>query len=528
MTSTTYKKVGIAAMIMMASVFLSRIIGVVREMVIANIGGVGGGVDAYQVAFVIPEILNHVVASGFLSISFIPIFSKYLTQGREEEGWRVFSLILVCFGSFLIILIGLAEIFADPLVSLFAPGLDSGPTKAAAVEMTRIVIPAQFFFFCGGLFMAVQFTKERFFLPALAPIFYNLGIIIGGVLLGPTLGMPGFAWGVLGGGFLGNFVVQYVGAQKAGLRFTWPNQVLHPDLKEYLRLTLPLMLGLTPVFSMEIFFRFFGSFLPTGSIASINYSLRIMSLLVGLCGQAIGTAVYPFMTRLVTEKKLQDANALLNSTLKYVTLSIPMCVMLMALRRETVFILFERGRFDAAATAATAQILLFLLPGAVAIATYTIVVRGFYAGRNTLFPAIFCTIGALLTLPCYLFGIKVMGAAGIGLAMSLSAFFQVILLYMVWNKRSHNQGSLGVYLSYFKMIGIGAGLFMLLEWLRPILSRGLDTDTIVGNLALFGLMGVIGSGLLMLIGHLFSIPEILEPTRRIGNKLSSAKVFNRN
>src|SRR5210317_692889 len=98
MTRSLTKKVGIASLIMMASVFLSRVIGLLREMVIAYIGGAGASVDAYQVAFVIPEILNHIVASGFMSVTFIPIFARYLTQDREYAGWKVFSIILNCFG----------------------------------------------------------------------------------------------------------------------------------------------------------------------------------------------------------------------------------------------------------------------------------------------------------------------------------------------------------------------------------------------------------------------------------------------
>jgi putative peptidoglycan lipid II flippase len=173
MPSSLTKKVGIAALIMMASVLLSRVIGLLRNMVIGYIGGASGAVDAYQVAFIIPEILNHVVASGFLSVTFIPIFSNYLVQNKEAEGWKVFSLIVTTFGAMLIVLIGIAFIFAPQLVALTAPGLKDTAQIASAVRMTRIILPAQLFFFLGGMLMAVQFTKERFKLPALAPLIYT-------------------------------------------------------------------------------------------------------------------------------------------------------------------------------------------------------------------------------------------------------------------------------------------------------------------------------------------------------------------
>ncbi|MBU0699104.1 MAG: murein biosynthesis integral membrane protein MurJ, partial [Proteobacteria bacterium] len=299
-----YKKVGLASVIMMASVFLSRLTGLVREQVIAYIGGIGGGVDAYQVAFIIPEILNHIVASGFLSVTFIPIFSNYLVRNQEEEGWRVFSLIFTGFGSLMLVLITIACVFAGEFIKLFAPGLDDPILMERAIKMTRIIMPAQFFFFSGGLFMAVQFAKEKFLIPALSPLLYNLGIICGGVLLGTRIGMEGFSWGVLAGAFIGNFLVQLWGAKKVGMRFTMAFDFRHPELLTYLRVTLPLMIGLTMTFSTEFLFRFFGSYLPRGNIASLNYGLRTMFMLVGFFGQAVGVASFPFMARLAAENKI--------------------------------------------------------------------------------------------------------------------------------------------------------------------------------------------------------------------------------
>ncbi|MEX1314824.1 MAG: lipid II flippase MurJ, partial [Desulfotignum sp.] len=118
-----FKKIGMASFIMMASVFASRVIGLVREMAIAWTGGTGAGVDAYQIAFALPEILNHVVASGFLSITFIPIFSRYVSQGREQKGFEVFALVFNGFGLILILGITGAMIWTSFFVRLLAPGI---------------------------------------------------------------------------------------------------------------------------------------------------------------------------------------------------------------------------------------------------------------------------------------------------------------------------------------------------------------------------------------------------------------------
>jgi putative peptidoglycan lipid II flippase len=519
MTRSLTKKVGIASLIMMVSVFLSRVVGLFREMVIAHIGGAGASVDAYQVAFVIPDILNHIVASGFMSVTFIPIFSRYLAANREEDGWKVFSIILNCFGCFLVVLIIVAFASAPQLIALIAPGLKNPSTIAIAVKMTRIILPAQLFFFAGGLLMAVQFSKERFFIPALAPLLYNLGIISGGILLGPWIGMEGFAWGVLIGALTGNLFVQFIGVRKTGLKYFFIFDLGHPDLRKYVFLTLPLMVGLTMTFSTEFFFRLFGSYLPEGSIAVLNFGLRIMLILVGLFGQAVGTASFPFLARLVAENKLNEMNRLLNHTLRFLALVIPFSVLLMVLRSEVVRIIFQRGKFDAAATALTAEVLMYLLVGAFAFAAYTIVVRGYFACQNTLFPALYGTIVVLLSIPLYLLGMNFLGVRGVALAVSLSGAFQVTVLYALWNKRSNNTGSRRVYTFYVKIMCFSAVMGIFLAWFKSSALFWIDSNTFQGSLMVSLLTGAVFLIILLTAGYGLKIKEVMELANRLARKL---------
>ncbi|RPH52250.1 MAG: murein biosynthesis integral membrane protein MurJ [Desulfobacteraceae bacterium] len=525
MSPGLYKKIGIASAIMMVSVFLSRVIGLFREMAIAFTGGAGGDVDAYQIAFVIPEILNHVAASGFLSITFIPIFSGYLAVKDEEEGWRVFSLIMTCFGSLLILFILAAMVLAPELVSVIAPGLRDPVIFSKAVRMTRIILPAQFFFFTGGLFMAVQFAKERFFVPALAPLLYNLGIIAGGILLGPYLGMEAFSWGVLGGAFIGNFILQYRGAKKAGMKYRISFDFRHPDFRKYLFLTLPLMFGLTMTFSTEFFLKFFGSFMPGGSIAALNYGLRIMFIMVGLFGQAVGTATYPFMAHLAAEKRLEEMNHLLNDTLRGLAAVVPFSVLAMVLRHEIVLIIFQRGRFDAAATELTSGILLFLLAGTFAFAAQTVVSRGFYAMQNTFFPAVFGTMSVLLSIPLYYYGMKVMGVNGIALALSLSAFIQVVILYAMWNRRSSNLHSRQVYLFFVKICLLSAVMGVLIEWFKENYLGGFDVASFSGSLLMVAFLSVLFAPIFVSAGYVFRIKEITDIADRLAGRLKKTRLF---
>lgn len=515
MNKPLHRKVGIAAVIMMGSVFLSRFLGLFRDMAIAYVGGLSGEVDAYHVAFLVPEILNHIVASGFLSVTFIPLFAVYLARQQEDEGWRIFSIILTCFGSLLLVLIAVGWLWAPALIDTVAHGRRDPQFRNLAVQMTRIIMPAQFFFFTGALFMAVQFAKERFAIPAFAPLIYNLGIIAGGIILGPWIGMQGFSWGVLIGAFVGNFVLQYWGARRAGMRFRILYDFRHPDLKKYIFLTLPLMLGLTMMFSMEIFMRYFGAFLPPGSIAGLLYGRTILFIPVGLFGQAVGMAAFPFMARLVAEQKIGEMNQLLNRVLRYLALVIPFAVLLMVLRHEVVRLLFQRGHFDANATALTATILIYLLPGAFALSSYTVVVRGYHATQNTLFPAIFGSVAVLLSLPLYWYATKSMGASGIALAVSCSAVFQVGLLYALWNSRSGNTAGRSVYLFYLKIILISAVIGIGLEWFKRSALGAIDSGSVTGSLAVCSIIAMAFIAMLLLVAYVFHIREITTSLDRV-------------
>jgi putative peptidoglycan lipid II flippase len=515
MDHSVYRKIGLASLIMMASVFLSRLFGFIRLMVIAYVGGRSAEVDAYQIAFVIPEILNHIIASGFLSITFIPIFSRYVATNREAQGWKVFSIILSSFGALLILLIAVGMLWAPDLVALIARGRTDPIFRLQVVRMTQIILPAQFFFFTGGLFMAVQFAKEKFFIPALAPLFYNLGIIGGGVLLGPRLGMEGFSWGVLIGAFVGNFGIQYWGARKVGMRYAPGFDLKHPDLKNYVKLTLPLMLGLTMFFSMEIFMKFFGSYLPPGSIADLEYSLRTMLLLVAFFGQAVGVASYPFMARLVAENKFAEMNQLLNNTLRYLSLVIPFSVLLMVLRYEVILMLLQRGKFDSGATGQTSVVLIFFMVGSFAFAANTIVPRAYYAMQDTVFPAIYGTVAVIVSIPLYLLGLDFFGTRGVALAVSLSGILQVLVLYMLWNKRTKNTGSREVFRTYIKMIFVSLLLGIFLAGFKLKILSAIDSTTFSGSLQVSLITGIVFICMLLLAGYFLKIREIREILDRL-------------
>ena len=184
--------------------------------------------------------------------------------------------------------------------------------------------------------------------------------------------------------------------------------------------------------------------------------------------------------RVVVEDKMQQLNELLNNTLRYLAVVIPFSILLMVLRHEVIQILFQRGKFDAAATGHTATVLIYMLVGSFAFAANTIVPRAYYATQDTLFPAIYGTLAVLLSVPLYLVGLNLMGAGGVALAASLSAILQVAALYAFWNRRSHNDGW-PVYSFYLKMTAFSVPLGLVLVKFRAILTNFIDSSTLIGS-----------------------------------------------
>src|SRR5580693_346348 len=231
-----HRRIAAATGIVMASVLLSRVLGFFRDWTLAHQMGSNAVTDAYNAAFTLPDFLNYLIAGGSLSVTFIPVFAKYAAEKREEEGWRVFSTVITVMGFVLIGLVLLGELFAPHIVNWIAPGF-SPPERARVVFLTRLMLPAQICFYQGSILSAVQYAKGQFVIPSLAPVLYNVMIILGGVLLASRIGMTGFAVGVLVGAFAGNFLFQVWGAYRANARFTPNLNLSHPGFILFLKLS---------------------------------------------------------------------------------------------------------------------------------------------------------------------------------------------------------------------------------------------------------------------------------------------------
>ncbi|MFC1586038.1 murein biosynthesis integral membrane protein MurJ [Fibrobacterota bacterium] len=448
-------------LIIAASLVLSRFLGVFREILLAGLAGLNADKNAYDLAFLLPDIINHLISTGYLSVTFIPVFTGYLVQGKEHKSWDFFSNILTtCF----LLLIGatiIVWVFSEPLILALSRSDPNPETLKLAVRYCRIILPAQLCFFAGAILTAVQHVNLRFLVPALSGLVYNFSIILGG-WLGRTRGLEGFAWGVLLGAFLGSFLLQIWGGKQAGARYKLKINVFDPDFIRFVKLTLPLILGLGAVFALELVFRVYGSNFGQAGIAKLGYAYRMMYTIVAVFGFSVGVASYPLLARLAKEGKLLQINDILFSTiLKILAIMSPVVLILWFCAEPVIRILFQRGEFSPAATVSVAQLLKWYLWSSFALSAQIILLRCYYALEKMWLPTLINTGIFFLTLPLYeLFSAK-FGIRGIPMAGFIGTGLQVMVLLLVWAKLAGIRGKGGAGVEALKIMA--ALLIMLLS-----------------------------------------------------------------
>jgi putative peptidoglycan lipid II flippase len=274
--------------------------GLVREQIIGRKLGASREADLYFASFTLPDFLNYFLAAGALSIVFIPVFLKYLERGDQEGGWKAFSAI----ANFILVLetigIMLLMVFARPLAGVVAPGFTNPAEVETLVRLIRIVLPAQFFLVVGGLLSAVLQAQDRHFLPAIAPVVYSAGIIVGGVVGAHYAGMgaDGFAWGVLAGAALGPFALPFFGCLRTCMRWYPILSFRNSDLRHYLWLSFPIMMGFSIVVVDEWIIKNQASYLSEGTLSYLQYGRTLMKVPIGVFGMAAGVAAYPTISRM--------------------------------------------------------------------------------------------------------------------------------------------------------------------------------------------------------------------------------------
>ena len=423
-----------ATVVLMVSVFLSRIIGLVRVKYIMWLFGSGMQADALNGAFVLPDMISYFLVGGAASITFVTILTRYRETGREKEGERSLSVILTTMYLVLGSAIVLAEIFAPLFVRLQFSGYDADKA-ALCVKLTRILLPAQLFFFAGGVFGAVLLVRKQFNVQAVSPLIYNLGTIVGGVLLVKQLGVSSLAIGTVAGAFFGPFFLNWMFARRVGTRYR-PILDWHDEgLREWVRLSLPLMAGVSLVTADSWIIAHFASRIG-GAVSQFNYAKQFFTAPMAVLAQAAGAASMPFFASLWARKNLYEfANVVADSVSRVASLGLLAASAMIALGKPAIDLVFTGGHFsrgDASQCAAYFSVFSLSMFLWSAQAIYS---RAFYAAGNTFVPMAAGTIATAVSLPIYVAMFHAFGAMGLAFASDIGIAMQTLAVAGLLHRR---------------------------------------------------------------------------------------------
>lgn len=420
---------------MMGTIMLSRVIGYVREAYIAYAFGAGQQTDAYVAAFTLPDWLNYIVAGGAASITFISIYTRFLAEKRDADAKKTFSVVITVMTAVMIVGTVLTEIFAPQFVRWMFRGFSQSQMDLT-VHLTRILLPAQIFFYVGGVVSAVLLSHRLFLFPALGPLLYNIFIIFGGVVAGKPLGIASLAYGAVIGSIVGPFLASVIGAVKIGTGYRPSFDIANPAFREWVRLSIPLMLGVSLVTADDWILRHYASS-GIGDIARLNYAKRLFAVPIAVLGQATGQASLPFFARLFNEKKLKEFAATVNdSVYRVAAASFLASAWMMAAAFPLIDLVYRRGRFLLSDTQTTAVYFFWFSLSLALWSAQGLYARAFYAAGDTLTPMAAVTIITAASLPVYSLLFHQYGVVGLAWAsdVGIGANLLALALLLHWRK----------------------------------------------------------------------------------------------
>lgn len=452
-----------AAGVMSVATFISRVLGYIRDMIVAGYFGATGTADAFYVASRIPNLLRDLFAEGATSSAFVPVLTEYQTRCGEGEANKLVNATF----QFIIVVVGLicvaGVILAPAIVTVIAPGFLKNPQKLSeTIFLTRIMFPFLFFISLASLTMGALNTRRVFFVPALAPAMLNVANIICILILADRLENPiiAVAIGFVVGGFV-QFAFQVPSFFKQGYTFPrFPGRIFwHPGLKRIGRLIIPITAGLA-ITQINIFIStILASNLPEGSITYLYYSMRLIHFPIGIFGVAMGMAVLPALSehsvKGETDKLKEDFSFALR-LLFFIT--VPAMIGLIALRFPIVSTLYQRGKFGAAATAGTADALMFYSVGIWAMVGVRVIAATFYSMQDTRTPVIAAGVTMAINILLSLLLMGPLKHGGLALANALAAGCNFVMLFYFLRRKLGGIGTGRIASSFFKTFSASAAM----------------------------------------------------------------------
>ncbi len=508
------------SLIVMGGYLLSRLTGLLRDIVISARFGTSPDYGAYIAAFRVTDLLYMVIIGGALGSSFIPVFLQVWERDGSERAWRLASAVMTWALALLAVASALLWLTAPTIVDWLYAGPDITPqTLELITALTRFFLLSPLLLGLGGLAMAALNANDRFTLPALAPVIYNLGIIGGALFLAPHLGIWGLAWGVVIGA-LGYVLLQVPGLLRLGMRLSL---TFARDMAELLVIAgqmAPRVIGQAAAHLSTVVTAALTTRLAMGAekLAGLNFAYQMMLLPYGIFSLSLSTVAFPRLARLHNEARHSELADLIRETLSRILfLTIPAAAALIVLALPITRLLFERNAFDQASLAFTVAPLAGFALALPAFAASEILIRSFYAMQRTTVPVLIGLLQVLLNLGIGTLAMARGGDVGaLALAFSIANNLEALLLMLMLNRRLPGMWRApGFWQSLAATCGATLLLFGLLWWLRevstpflpmlsaagsyawqrdmPLLAGWLAITALLGSLAYLGSSLVLGS-----------------------------------
>ncbi len=458
----------------------SRLVGFVRDRVLAGTFGAGDTLDVYYAAFKIPDLSFTLIVVGALSASFIPLFlSHYDELTGKVRAWEFTNNALHVIGGGVIVISLILILFAEPLAALVAPGFQE--TKQLRVaELMRVMFLAQILLAVSMIYGSVLQSLKKFFLYALAPIFYNVGIIVGALWLVDLVGTIGLAWGVVLGALL-HLVVQLVGVWESGYRHQWTFNLHSSDMREMIRLMGPRTVGLAINQLMLLLLTVIASTFVAGSLTVFQFAYNIEFFPVGIIGVSFAIAVFPTLSQMADRHDTQGlVDTIVSTTRQLLYLLIPMTLLFLIFRAQIVRVVVGAGAFDWAATIATADTLAFFALTFIPQSLVFVLARVFYALHDTITPLIIALVAALAGILSAFLLKEPFGVIALAIAYSIAACVNALLLWVFLRQKLGTLKEAAILTLVFKLAVAGMVAGLVMQLLKPAVLAFLSLESFFG------------------------------------------------
>lgn len=510
-----------AAIIIAGTTLISRLIGLFRDRIFAHYFGAGPIMDAYYAAFKVPDLIYNLLIVGALSAAFIPTFTRLFHEGEDKSpAWKLANNILNITAVSLLALSALGVIFTPALAAIIAPGFN-GFSRELVISFTRIMFGSTFLLGLSMVLGGILQSLRSFFMYSIAPIFYNLGIIVGAVALVPAIGISGLAWGVVLGAAM-HFLLQLYSAYANGWRWQWIFRPREKNTLSVAKLMAPRTMGLAVSQLNLVIITMLASLLPAGSVAIFNFASNLQAVPIGIFGIPFAMAVFPVLSAAAAKNDHVEFVKNLSATMRQIIfLIVPLSIIMMLLRAQIVRVVLGTGEFNWTATIATADALALFALSLFAQALIPLLARAFYALSNTKTPFVIGVISELIGIIASLLLMKPLCVAGLALAFSIAAVVNFTALSLALRSElksrspaivtaSEAKQPLSFTSSVYKIIIATVPMALAVQFLKYPLAEIFDQRYFWGIFGQGAVAGLAGLAIYCLLCYILKVPELLQ------------------